>query len=145
MLADRLEKITFNSLPGTFTPDMWGHQDDQQANQVMVSLSKRDWVSNGPESNIFGLGQILEAARRTYTRAGKIRVQPMDGRVGNGLAAVSYSPNEVTTTVGNGVAITVNETTDYPFATRSGRSLIRRGRFLFLFRFESRHGFSNRR
>ena len=37
------------------------------------------------------------------------------GASGNGLAAIAYSPNEVTTTVGNGVAITVNETTDYPF------------------------------
>ena len=35
-LADRLELLTYNSLPGTTTPDMWAHQYDQQANQVLV-------------------------------------------------------------------------------------------------------------
>jgi DUF1680 family protein len=33
-LADRLERIAFNSLPAAFKPDMWAHQYDQQANQV---------------------------------------------------------------------------------------------------------------
>ena len=54
-LGDRLEKIAFNALPGTFSKDMWAHQYDQQPNQVMCSLQKRDWTTNGPESNIFGL------------------------------------------------------------------------------------------
>ena len=33
-LGDRLERIAFNALPGTFTDDMWGHQYNQQPNQV---------------------------------------------------------------------------------------------------------------
>ena len=37
------------------TADMWAHQYDQQANQVMCTLSNRRWSTNGPESNIFGL------------------------------------------------------------------------------------------
>ena len=35
-LADRLERIAFNALPATFSPDMWAHQYDQQANQVRL-------------------------------------------------------------------------------------------------------------
>ena len=35
-LADRLELLAYNSLPGTTTPDLWAHQYDQQANQVLV-------------------------------------------------------------------------------------------------------------
>ncbi|MFO7617156.1 MAG: glycoside hydrolase family 127 protein, partial [Bacteroidales bacterium] len=38
-LADRLDVLAFNSLPGTCTPDYWGHQYDQQANQVLVSVA----------------------------------------------------------------------------------------------------------
>jgi len=54
-LGDRIEKIAFNALPGAQTADQWSHQYDQQPNQVLCSLGKRDWSSNGPESNLFGL------------------------------------------------------------------------------------------
>jgi hypothetical protein len=54
-LADRLEFLTFNALPGTMTPDMWAHQYDQQSNQVLVTGDKRDWSTNGNYSNIYGL------------------------------------------------------------------------------------------
>ena len=37
-LADRLEKLAFNALPGTFTDDMWAHQYNQEPNQVECSL-----------------------------------------------------------------------------------------------------------
>jgi len=53
--GDRLEKIAYNALPATLSPDLWSHQYDQQANQVMCSISNRRWATNGPESNIFGL------------------------------------------------------------------------------------------
>ena len=54
-IGDRLEKIAFNPLPGAQTADQWSHQYDQQPNQVMCSLGRRDWSTNGPESNLFGL------------------------------------------------------------------------------------------
>jgi hypothetical protein len=54
--GDRLEKITFNALPATFSPDMWAHQYDQQVNQVECSSQPgRTWNTNGPEANLFGL------------------------------------------------------------------------------------------
>jgi hypothetical protein len=55
VFGDRLEKIAFNPLPGTFTKDMWAHQYDQQPNQVMCTLANRNWATNGPDSNLFGL------------------------------------------------------------------------------------------
>lgn len=54
-LGDRLERIAFNALPGAFTDTMWAHQYNQQANQVEVSLHRRPWTTDGPESNIYGL------------------------------------------------------------------------------------------
>jgi hypothetical protein len=54
--GDRLEKIAFNALPATFSPDMWSHQYDQQVNQVECSIKEdRLWTTNGPDSNIYGL------------------------------------------------------------------------------------------
>ncbi|PYT33181.1 MAG: hypothetical protein DMG58_08280, partial [Acidobacteria bacterium] len=54
-LGDRLEKMAYNPLPGTFSADMWAHQYDQQPNQVLCTLHQRDWTNNGPDSNLFGL------------------------------------------------------------------------------------------
>src|SRR5262249_23331633 len=34
--------------PATMSGDMWSHQYDQQPNQVLCSLEKRHWTSNGP-------------------------------------------------------------------------------------------------
>ena len=42
-IGDRLERIAFNALPGTFTDDMWAHQYDQEPNQVEVSLHRKPW------------------------------------------------------------------------------------------------------
>ena len=36
-LADRTEYLLYNSFPGTCTGDMWAHQYNQQANQVLVN------------------------------------------------------------------------------------------------------------
>ena len=54
-LGDRLERIAYNALPGTFTDDMWAHQYNQQPNQVEVSLHRKPWTTDGPESNLYGL------------------------------------------------------------------------------------------
>src|SRR6266536_6171310 len=55
-LADRLERLAYNALPATMTPDLWAHQYDQQVNQVVCGvLEQYPWTSNGPESNVYGL------------------------------------------------------------------------------------------
>ena len=41
-------------LPGTITEDFTGHQYDQQANQVKVSMEPRNWYNNGDRANLFG-------------------------------------------------------------------------------------------
>ena len=54
---ERLEKITFNALPGTISDDMWTHQYDQQANQISCTknYNKPIWRTNNAESGLFGL------------------------------------------------------------------------------------------
>jgi DUF1680 family protein len=115
-LADRLERIAFNALPATFSADMWAHQYDQQANQVLCNLYPRQWTTNGPESNIFGLepnfGCCTANMHQGWPKfAGSLWMATPD----QGLVAVAYAPCEVRTTVKGGVHVTLQEETEYPF------------------------------
>lgn len=115
-LADLLEKISFNALPGTFSPDMWAHQYDQQPNQVMCSLEKRDWSTNGPESNIYGLEPNFGCCTANMHQGwpkfvASLWMATPDG----GLAAIAYGPNVVKTIAGKGIPVEIREETDYPF------------------------------
>jgi DUF1680 family protein len=52
---DMLDKVAYNALPATLKPNLWGHQYDQQVNQVMCTEQQRNWYNNEPDSNIYGL------------------------------------------------------------------------------------------
>jgi len=117
-IGDRMEKIAYNPLPGGQTADQWGHQYDQQPNQVLCSLARRDWSTNGPESNMFGLepnfGCCTANLHQGWPKfAASLWMASADG----GLAAVAYGPSQVHTKV-NGADVTVEETTGYPFRDR---------------------------
>lgn len=121
-LADRLERIAYNALPGTFSPDMWAHQYVQQANQVVCRVSEdRVYTNNGPDANLFGLepnygcctanmhqGWPKLAAHLWMRMPSKALGMPA------GLAAVAYAPCLINTAV-NGKPVRVRVETDYPF------------------------------
>ena len=115
-LADRLERVAFNALPATFTPDMWAHQYDQQVNQVQCTLNPDHmWTTNGPESNLYGLepnfGCCTSNMHQGWPKfAAHLWMKAPD----EGLAAVAYAPSEVRFT-SRGVPVTVTLDTDYPF------------------------------
>ena len=114
-IADRIEKIAFNALPGTFTDDMWAHQYDQQPNQVQSSLNSKPWTTNGPESNLYGLEPHFGCCTANFHQGwpkftASLWMRSPDG----GLAKALYSPCEVKTTI-HGTAVQVSEQTDYPF------------------------------
>jgi len=114
--GDRLERIIFNALPATFSPDMWAHQYDQQVNQVECSVvENRIWNTNGPASNIFGVEPNYGCCTANLSQgwpkfAANLWMQSSDG----GLAAVAYAPSRVETKI-DGVPVTVVLKTDYPF------------------------------
>lgn len=114
--GDRLEKIAFNALPATFSPDMWAHQYDQQVNQIECSIrADRNWTTNGPESNIFGLEPNYGCCTANLSQgwpkfATHLWMVTADG----GLAAVAYAPSLVQTTC-QGAPVTLRLETDYPF------------------------------
>lgn len=117
-LGDRLEAIAYNPHPATMSADLWAHQYDQQPNQVLCTLASRNWSSNGPESNLFGLepnfGCCTANMHQGWPKfAASLWMATADG----GLAAAAYAPSEVKATL-SGVPVTITEDTAYPFRER---------------------------
>ena len=114
-LGDRLERIAFNALPGTFTDDMWAHQYDQEPNQVECSLHRKPWTTNGPESNLYGLEPNFGCCTANFHQgwpkfaASLFMLSPEDD-----LVAAAYSPCDVRTIIRK-TPIHVIEETEYPF------------------------------
>lgn len=118
--GDRLERLAFNALPGTFTDDMWAHQYNQEPNQVECSLHRKPWTTDGPESNLFGLEPNFGCCTANFHQGWPKFVAALfmqtgsDGAAPCGLAATAYAPCEVRTTL-NGTAVHILEETSYPF------------------------------
>jgi hypothetical protein len=115
-LADRLELLAFNALPGATTPDMWAHQYDQQSNQVLVSVAKRDWSTNRDDANIYGLMPDFACCLANMHQGWPKFVEHMWMATNdNGLLLAAYGPSVVTAKAGRGQEITITEDTEYPF------------------------------
>jgi hypothetical protein len=115
-LADRLELLAYNSLPGTTTPDFWAHQYDQQSNQVISSGAKRDWSTNGDYSNIYGLMPNFACCLANMHQGWpKFTTSMWMATNDNGLALVAYGPSVVRARVGKAKEVTITEDTNYPF------------------------------
>jgi hypothetical protein len=115
-LADRLEVLTYNALPGATTPDYWSHQYDQQSNQILASIAKREWSSNFDDSNIYGFMPNFGCCLANMHQGWPKFVESMWMATNdNGLAIVAYGPSVVKAKVGNGHEVTITEETDYPF------------------------------
>ncbi len=113
--GDRLESVIYNALPATFSPNMWAHQYDQQVNQVECSLHGREWNTNGPESNLFGLQPNFGCCTANLSQGWPKFASHLWMGAAQGLAAVAYAPCRVETQI-NGAAVVVEVETDYPFS-----------------------------
>lgn len=114
-LGDRLERIAFNALPGTFTDDMWAHQYNQQPNQVVCGLHSKPWTTDGPESNLYGLEPNFGCCTANFHQGWpKFASSLWMASEDDGLVAAVYSPSNVRTVVRR-TAVELVETTDYPF------------------------------
>ncbi|WP_109486488.1 beta-L-arabinofuranosidase domain-containing protein [Occallatibacter savannae] len=119
--GDRLERLAFNALPGTLTDDMWAHQYNQEPNQVECSLHHKPWVSDGPESNLFGLEPNFGCCTANFHQgwpkfAASLFLLSGDPNSDqhDGIVAAAYAPCEVRTSI-RGTAIHIVEETSYPF------------------------------
>lgn len=117
--GDRLEKIAYNALPGTLSEDMWSHQYDQQANQVLCTIAKRNWTNNSDESNIFGVEPHYGCCTSNYHQGWpKLVAHSWMATSDDGIAAIAYGPCEVSAKVNNGTDVLLKVETWYPFSER---------------------------
>ncbi len=115
-LADRLELLAYNANPGAHTADYWAHQYDQQANQVLCTEAKRNWSTNGDQSNLYGLEPNYGCCTANMHQGWpKFVAHQWMATHDEGLAAITYGPNTVEATVTGDTPITIVQKTDYPF------------------------------
>lgn len=114
--GDRLERIAFNNLPSAFKPDMWAHQFDQQANQMQCAVKEPPiYTINFADSGTFGLEPCYGCCTANMHQAWPKFTSHLWMKKDDDLAAVAYAPNIVNTDI-NGVPVTIELKTDYPFS-----------------------------
>ncbi|MFW5697691.1 MAG: beta-L-arabinofuranosidase domain-containing protein, partial [Fimbriimonadaceae bacterium] len=114
--ADRLERIAFNALPATFSPDMWAHQYDQQVNQIECSVrEERTFNTNRGDANLYGLEPHFGCCTANLSQAWPKFAKHLWMRTADGgVAAVAYAPSKLSTEVEE-IGVEVETQTDYPF------------------------------
>lgn len=131
-MGDRLERVAFNALPATFTPDMWAHQYDQQVNQVQCTHNPDHmWTTNGPESNVYGLEPNFGCCTANMHQGWpKLAAHLWMRTPDEGIAAVAYGPSEVRFAP-KGIPVTVSADTEYPFREKLELTINAQGRVTF--------------
>jgi len=115
--ADHLERIAFNTLPTQISNDFVDRQYYQQANQVMITRHTRNFdIDNGGTDVCYGLLTGYPCCTSNMHQGWPKFTQNLwyatpDG----GLAALIYSPSEVTAKVAHGTEVSFKEETNYPF------------------------------
>ena len=116
---DALERITFNALPAQTTDDYNNKQYFQIANQVVIKRGVFNFsLPFGREmNNVLGMRSgytcCLANMHQGWT---KFATHLWYKTPGNGVAALAYSPNQITTQVGkSNDPVTIDEITNYPF------------------------------
>lgn len=115
--ADWLEKIAFNALPTQVTDNYDARQYYQQLNQVEVSHQPRNFVTHyhGTDQLFGELTGYPCCTSNMHQGWPKFTRHLWFASQDNGLAALVYSPSNVTAKVGTGVDVQFVETTNYPF------------------------------
>jgi uncharacterized protein len=119
LYMDALERMTFNALP-TQTSDSYNEkQYFQIANQVQVSRGVFDFSLpfDRGMNNVFGLRSGYTCCTANMHQGWTKFASHLWYRTeGNGVAALAYSPNVLTTKVGaDRTEVVITETTNYPF------------------------------
>lgn len=114
-LCDRLEKIAYNALPATFSPNMWSHQYDQQVNQVECSVQEEPvFNTNSGDANIFGLEPNYGCCTANLSQAWPKFCNSIFLKSSRGIAVSGYAPCAVFTNIEEaGVEVRIDS--EYPF------------------------------
>eukprot|EP01123_Difflugia_compressa_P012241 TRINITY_DN5169_c0_g1_i1.p1 TRINITY_DN5169_c0_g1~~TRINITY_DN5169_c0_g1_i1.p1 ORF type:complete len:686 (+),score=98.59 TRINITY_DN5169_c0_g1_i1:38-2095(+) len=116
--ADRVERIAYNSLPGSFTSDQWNHVYVQQHNQINAKpCNPHIFVTDiNLNANLYGLAPHYHCCTVNFPQGWPKFVTHMVARTqDDGLVVVYYGPINVETTI-KGKPVRVEVITDYPFS-----------------------------
>lgn len=115
--ADHLEKITFNALPAQASDDYMTHQYFQQANQVMATRKTRNFEVNHHGTDVcYGVLTGFPCCTSNMHQGWpKFAQNLFYSTADKGIAALVYSPSEVSLKVADGIPVKVTEETGYPF------------------------------
>ena len=112
---DLLEKEAFNALPATVSPDMWTHQYVQMTNQVECSRTPHQvFRTNNEEAHIFGLEPHFGCCTANMGQGFPKFALSSLYKTETGIACGIPLPMTLETKL-NGVAVTCQTVTDYPF------------------------------
>lgn len=115
-IGDQLEKVAFNSLPGGLTNDIKGLQYYQQSNQVISKFGYVGYGQNYDNGNMPGPYSGYGCCCYNFHMGWPYYVKSMwAATADNGLVATAYGPSSVKALVENGVEVTIQESTNYPF------------------------------
>ncbi len=116
-IGDQLEEVAFNALPGGLTSDIKGLQYYQQANQLISKYGYLGFAQSYNNGHMPGPYSGYGCCRFDFHMGYPYYVKNMwAATADNGLAVMAYGPSRVTAKVGNGVEVTIQEVTDYPFS-----------------------------
>ncbi len=114
--ADHLEKVAYNALPATIRPKFCAHQYDQQVNQVLCNVQKRDWYNNNDDSNIFGLEPNFGCCTANMHQGWPKLVKNLFMMAqSDTFVTVAYAPCVLNYSWQDGNQCQIVEETDYPF------------------------------
>ncbi|HML47828.1 MAG TPA: glycoside hydrolase family 127 protein [Clostridia bacterium] len=119
--GDALEKLAFNALPATISPDMWTHQYDQMTNQIRCERLPEGAVvfgTNGPESHLFGLEPNFGCCTANFNQGWPKLALHAFMKSASGVASCVIVPSAVSF-AHNGARVSVSLETDYPFRDRA--------------------------
>lgn len=112
--GDRLESLAFNLLPASSDPSMLAHQYLQQANQIEVSVARREWTCSSDDATLFGLEPHFGCCTANLHQGWPKLVSHLWLRDPDGLRAVVWAPARIHADVGDD-PVDVEVETDYPF------------------------------
>ena len=116
--ADHLERIAFNALPTQISDDFRFKQYFQQPNQIAVTRAHRNFYvdeSHGGTDVLFGTRSGYPCCYSNMHQGWPKFTQNLwYATAEGGVAAMVYSPSEVTLKVGGGREVTITEDTVYP-------------------------------
>lgn len=115
--SDRLERIAFNALPATLSPDMWTHQYDQMTNQVQCTRfeeGKQVFTTNPVDSHLFGLEPNFGCCTANFNQGFPKLALAAFMQSEKGVAVSAIVPAKVETEI-HQTKVTIECITDYPF------------------------------